>query len=353
MDVKKFLKQLSRKTKMTLVAALVVLVGGVGTFVTISDHQAQVKTAKSDLSQQIDKLTQFQTSEFLPQTYTEVIDAQVEKSVKKHDQFRKYSELAQIKSETKRIKKETAKAKAYVATNKSRQTLLESSMAIAEDYLRDKNITSENKEKLSVLLQVAQKNIAAKSFDALAEQNDALKTVNEQVKVQIDQTGAETVKKSQATLDAQKQAQDLLKSSFTSEADQQLLNSDLDRLRSAETEKSAISAVTALKATITATQKHNKPAEEKAAAEKAEADRKAAEKAAADQKAAEAAQAQENQATQAQQAPQARTVYIAPQSGRKYHFNSNCRGLRNATSISSMTESDTISNGYGLCGWED
>lgn len=96
-----------------------------------------------------------------------------------------------------------------------------------------------------------------------------------------------------------------MKSSYTSETDKQLLNTGLDNLAAAKTKSSANSAVATLKETITATQKRNKPAEDKAkaeaeaeaekkaaeatkaAAEKAEVERKAAEKAEADRKAAE------------------------------------------------------------------
>ncbi|GHU39553.1 hypothetical protein FACS1894192_12860 [Bacilli bacterium] len=342
-----------------IVTTIILVGGGVGTAATISNHQEQVKIAKSALYQQIDDLSDFQSSEFLPLTYTKAIDAQVEKSGEKHNRLKKYSDIEQIKSETKRVKKESNKARALIAKNKSNQTLLESSIATAEAYVKDKNISSENKEKLSELLKVSQKNIDEKTFEKLEEQNDSLKTASEQVKVQIDQTGADSVRKSQATLEVQKNAQDLLESTFTSETDKELLNSNLASIAAAKTEESANSAVTVLKATITATQKHNKPAEEKAkaeaekkaaaeakaVAEKVEADRKVAEKAEADRQAAEAAQAQ--------QAPQSRTVYIAPQSGKKYHYNQNCRGLNRANSVSPMTESDAVANGYGLCGWED
>lgn len=359
MNRKKFFRNLSHKAVIAIVTALVLVVGGVGTFVTVSDHQGQVKTAKSDLHRQIADLSQFQSSKFLPLTYTQEIDTQVEKSSKKHEKFKKYSELEQIKSETERVKKENNKVKALIATNKSNQTLLESSLATAEEYIKDKSISSENKEKLIALLEATQKNIAAKTFENLEKQNETLVILNEQVKGQIDQAEADSVRKSQATLEVQKTAQDLLNNAFTSETDKQLLDSDLAKVTDAKTEKKANSAVKALKETIAATQKHNKPAEEKAkaeaekkaaveakaAAEKAEADRKAAEKAEADRKAAEAAQAQ--------QAPQSRTVYVAPQSGKKYHFRSSCRGLNNANSVASMTESDAIANGYGLCGWED
>lgn len=173
--------------------------------------------------------------------------------------------------------------------------MLESSIATAEAYFNDKNISSENKEKLSKLLIVSRKNIDDKTFEKLKEQNNSLKTASEQIEVQIDQTGAEGVRKSQATLEVQKNVQELLKSSYTSETDKQLLNTGLDNLAAAKTESSANSAVATLKETITATQKRNKPAEDKAKAEAekkaAEAAKAAAEKAEADRKAAEAAQA--------------------------------------------------------------
>ncbi|MFZ2821899.1 MAG: hypothetical protein WA078_03800 [Lactococcus raffinolactis] len=133
------------------------------------------------------------------------------------------------------------------------------------------------------------------------------------MKGQIDLTEADSVRKSQATSDIQKTAQDLLKNTFTSEPDKQLLNSDLAKIIEAKTEKSVNSAVKALNATISDTQKHNKPAADKAkaeaekkaiaeakvTAEKAEADRKAAEKAEADRQAAEAAQTVQAQAASA------------------------------------------------------
>ena len=317
MNGKSFLRNLSRKTKITIATVIVLAGGSMGMAATISNHQEQVKTAKSALYQQIDDLSDFKSSEFLSLTYTKIIDAQVEKYEKKHDSLKKYSDIEQIKSETKRVKKESDKAKALIAKNKSNQTLLESSIVTAEAYINDKNISSENKEKLTKLLIVSRKNIDDKIFEKLKEQNNSLKTASEQIKVQIDQTGADGVRKSQATLEVQKNVQELLKSSFTSETDKQLLNTGLYNITAAKTESSANSAVITLKATIAATQKHNKPAEDKAkaeaekkaaeaakaAAEKVEAERKAAEKAEADRKAAEVAQAAESEkATQAETA---------------------------------------------------
>ncbi|GAB2021417.1 hypothetical protein RyT2_04910 [Pseudolactococcus yaeyamensis] len=292
-----FLRQLSHKTKILIATAIVLVGGGIGTAATISDHQEQVKTVRSALHQQIDDLSDFQSSEYLPLTYAKAIDAQVEESGKKHDTLKKYSDIAQIKSETKRVKKESDKARALIAKNESNQTLLESSLATAEAYIQDKDISSENKEKLSELLKVCRKNITDKTFETFEAQNDSLKTASEQVKVQIDLTGADSVRNSQEILELTKTAQDLLESTFTSETDKQSLNSDLANMTAAKTEKTVNSAVVALKKTITATQKHNKPAEDKA---KAAAEKKAAEEAKvaatiaeAERKAAEAAQATE------------------------------------------------------------
>lgn len=49
----------------------------------------------------------------------------------------------------------------------------------------------------------------------------------------------------------------------------------------------------------------------------------------------------------------ANAVYIAPESGTKYHYSSNCRGLSNANSIVEMDLYAAQSQGYELCGWED
>lgn len=74
--------------------------------------------------------------------------------------------------------------------------------------------------------------------------------------------------------------------------------------------------------------------QEKIAAEQAEQARIAAEQAQATQQAME------------------RTVYIAPESGTKYHYSSTCRGLRNANSVVPINESEAILS-YTLCGFED
>lgn len=47
------------------------------------------------------------------------------------------------------------------------------------------------------------------------------------------------------------------------------------------------------------------------------------------------------------------TVFVAPQSGKKYHYSSTCRGLNHANSVKSMGKSEAIASGYSLCGWED
>ena len=107
-------------------------------------------------------------------------------------------------------------------------------------------------------------------------------------------------------------------------------------------------------------------------AEKAEKERIAAEKAEADRVAEQERIAAEEARVQAEQAEASRvaeenrlaeeatnqqvvvqTVYIAPDSGTKYHFDQNCRGLSQANSISSMSLSDAQAQRYELCGWED
>lgn len=98
-------------------------------------------------------------------------------------------------------------------------------------------------------------------------------------------------------------------------------------------------------------------AAEQAAAAQAEADRIATEQAATAQAEAERVAAEQAAIQTFAQAPVAQpvgqTVYIAPDSGAKYHFDSGCRGLSNANSIVSMTLSDAQAQGYTLCGWED
>ena len=87
-------------------------------------------------------------------------------------------------------------------------------------------------------------------------------------------------------------------------------------------------------------------ADEQAAAEaKRIADEQAEQaRVAAEQAAAAQAAAQQNQNQQ--------MVYIAPDSGRKYHYNPNCRGLNNANSVVSIPLSEAPGS-YGLCGFED
>lgn len=104
--------------------------------------------------------------------------------------------------------------------------------------------------------------------------------------------------------------------------------------------------------------------EKEIAAEKAEAERVAAEKVAqeeAQQRATESSKQQsppvsQPKASQPVETPPAtnveNVVYIAPQSGTKYHFTASCRGLNNANSIQEMNLSEAQRQGYDLCGWE-
>ncbi|EPH95206.1 hypothetical protein D920_02615 [Enterococcus faecalis 13-SD-W-01] len=101
--------------------------------------------------------------------------------------------------------------------------------------------------------------------------------------------------------------------------------------------------------------------QEQAAAQQAEAERQAAQQAEAQRQAEAAQQAeaqrQAEQAAAQQAAPpsdqQTQVVYVAPQSGRRYHYDSSCRGLRTANQIQPMTLQQAIDQGYTLCGFED
>ncbi|MGX7199012.1 hypothetical protein [Enterococcus nangangensis] len=103
-----------------------------------------------------------------------------------------------------------------------------------------------------------------------------------------------------------------------------------------------------------------KAAEEQAAAQKAAEEQAAAQKAAEEQASAQKAseeQAAAQKASEEQAAAQTtnneQIVYVAPDSGKKYHFSSTCRGLSKANSVVSMTLSEAQAQGYTLCGWED
>ncbi|WP_147369770.1 hypothetical protein [Bombilactobacillus bombi] len=50
---------------------------------------------------------------------------------------------------------------------------------------------------------------------------------------------------------------------------------------------------------------------------------------------------------------QGQMVWVAPNSGKKYHYDKTCRGLRRANgNITQMTEQQAKSQGYSLCGFE-
>lgn len=128
-------------------------------------------------------------------------------------------------------------------------------------------------------------------------------------------------------------------------------------------EKAAAKKAEAERAAAEEKAQAGKEAQEKAAAEKAEAERIAAEQAEAQRIATEQAEAERIAAEQEakriaeEQAQQAQAVgeivYIAPNSGTKYHHSSNCRGLSKANSVVEMNINDAMANGYVLCGWED
>ena len=106
-----------------------------------------------------------------------------------------------------------------------------------------------------------------------------------------------------------------------------------------------------------------------------EVEQLAAEKEAEEKRVAEAAEAEELRVVAAQKASQEasqsaskkpdpvhsaslagdnseKTVYIAPQSGTKYHYSASCRGLNNANSVKKISLSEAEQQGYDLCGWE-
>jgi len=96
-----------------------------------------------------------------------------------------------------------------------------------------------------------------------------------------------------------------------------------------------------------------KAKEEQVAKEKAEAEKKAKEQQVAKEKAEADRRAEEQQAEVTNQQQVERTVYVAPDSGTKFHYSNTCRGLKRANSIVSMSISEATAQGYELCGFEN
>jgi len=96
-----------------------------------------------------------------------------------------------------------------------------------------------------------------------------------------------------------------------------------------------------------------KAKEEQVAKEKAEAEKKAKEEQVAKEKAEADRRAEEQQAEVTNQQQVERTVYVAPDSGTKFHYSNTCRGLKRANSIVSMSISEATAQGYELCGFEN
>jgi len=96
-----------------------------------------------------------------------------------------------------------------------------------------------------------------------------------------------------------------------------------------------------------------KAKEEQVAKEKAEAEKKAKEQQVAKDKAEADRRAEEQQAEVTNQQQVERTVYVAPDSGTKFHYSNTCRGLKRANSIVSMSISEATAQGYELCGFEN
>lgn len=117
--------------------------------------------------------------------------------------------------------------------------------------------------------------------------------------------------------------------------------------------KEKVEAEAKVKAEIEA--KAKAEAEEKS---KLEAEAKA--KAEAEAAAAAIASAQQNTSSAAVADPTASVgtstgtrVFIAPESGNRYHYSSNCRGLKKANSIVEVTIEDAMARGLTICGYED
>lgn len=124
------------------------------------------------------------------------------------------------------------------------------------------------------------------------------------------------------------------------------LNSRLQQTKTVVEEKERVAAEEARQAEI-ASQKAEEERQALIAAEKKEEEKQAAKKA-EESKAAQKSQAQPKQSEKI-----SNVVYVAPDSGSKYHYSANCRGLNNANSVVEMSLSNAQSQGYELCGWED
>lgn len=85
-----------------------------------------------------------------------------------------------------------------------------------------------------------------------------------------------------------------------------------------------------------------------------EAARKAEEERQRQEAAARAAQLEQQRLAEQQAAQQQnqQMVWVAPQSGRRYHFDPTCRGLRRANGTVQMTLQEAQAQGYTLCGYE-
>lgn len=132
------------------------------------------------------------------------------------------------------------------------------------------------------------------------------------------------------------------------------LNSRLQQTKTVVEEKERVAAEEERKAEETrkaeiASQKAEEEKQALIAAEKKKEEKQAVKKS-EESKAAQKSQAQ----TQPKQSEKvSNVVYVAPDSGTKYHYSANCRGLNNANSVVEMSLSNAQSQGYDLCGWED
>ena len=90
----------------------------------------------------------------------------------------------------------------------------------------------------------------------------------------------------------------------------------------------------------------------KSAGKEVEIKDSAEEKAKKKQQAKETTEAEGITAEQASQST-VEVVYVASQSGKKYHYSQKCSGLSQANAITERSKQEAVVEGYVLCGWED
>lgn len=217
--------------------------------------------------------------------------------------------------------------------------------------------------KLSGLIIMSVLTIGVISGCSGSSQNKNLFGANFLTQTSSNKPNEESKKETSSSEKFQKEAENEKKLEEAKKKAEEKLEAEKKAQEKAAAEKAAAEKAEAERAAAEEKAQAEKEAQEKAAAEKAEAERIAAEQAEAQRIATEQAEAERIAAEQEakriaeEQAQQAQAVgeivYIAPNSGTKYHHRSNCRGLSKANSVVEMNINDAMANGYVLCGWED